>query len=123
MQLRSTPLSNKAILLSTKLELTTNLIIMWELWGLTLVIILIPASSIPLGDEGVDWFEELLSSSSLSEVAISYSLRDISASLRNCFAKASISILLCLDLTSHTSSLTELTCARRSVIEFYIQLP
>ena len=87
------------------------------------MIILILASLNSLGDEGDDLLEELLSSSSLSEVAISFHLRDTSASLRNCFAKASISILLCLDLTSHTSSLTELTCARRSVIEFYIQLP
>ena len=59
---------------------------MWELWGLTLVIILIPASLISFVGEGADWSEE----SSSSDVAISFPLRETSLSLRNFFARASI---------------------------------
>ena len=91
---------------------------MWEIWGLTCVIILIPASVLPvsvssLGDEGVDWgSSEFLSS--FTKWTDSFPLSDTLASFKNCCAKASISILLSRALTY---SLRKLTSA--SLIEGY----
>ena len=83
---------------------------MWELWGLTFVIILIHASVLPvwvssLGDEGVDWGSSEFRSS-FSKWTDSFPLSDTLASFNNCCAKASISILLSRALISSLIKLT-----------------